>query len=164
MGTLADLTLRSQRDEASGCLRWTGAHTEKGYGHIHWGGKSRRVHRVAYEVFIGPIPAGYEVDHVRQRGCVHRDCIEPTHLEAVTPEENKRRRFTPTHCPSGHEYTPENTYLKPSGKRNCRECRRAARAELARRRRDCPVCGAPLSWRNLKRHIKNMHPIESRVA
>jgi len=49
---------------------------------------SRRAHRVSYEHFRGPIPEGYEVDH----GCRNTLCINPAHLEAVTPEENILRR------------------------------------------------------------------------
>jgi hypothetical protein len=30
-----------------------------------------------------------------------------------------------THCTRGHEFTPENTYIHPNGKRNCRTCLRA---------------------------------------
>lgn len=34
-----------------------------------------------------------------------------------------------TACPSGHEFTPENTYIEPStGWRRCRTCKRNARA------------------------------------
>jgi len=28
-----------------------------------------------------------------------------------------------THCPNGHPYTPDNTYIDPRGYRNCRTCR-----------------------------------------
>ncbi|MFC8732197.1 hypothetical protein ACFT5B_07045 [Luteimicrobium sp. NPDC057192] len=28
-----------------------------------------------------------------------------------------------THCPNGHEYTPENTYRFADGRRRCRACR-----------------------------------------
>jgi hypothetical protein len=132
VATLADLDRRVVRDPATNCLRWTGAHTPKGYGHIVLGGKRVAVHRAAYERHHGPIPAGWEVDHVRSAGCIHRDCIEPTHLEAVTHAENVARQVaTITHCPSGHEYTPENTIAGRNGRgypsRQCRECKNAWR-------------------------------------
>lgn len=49
------------------------------------------VHRLAYELWRGPIPVGYEVDHVWDRGCRSRACFNPDHLEAVTNHENGRR-------------------------------------------------------------------------
>lgn len=49
---------------------------------------SRRAHRVSYEHFKGEIPDGYEVNHK----CRQTLCINPAHLEAVTPEENIARR------------------------------------------------------------------------
>lgn len=52
------------------------------------------------------------------------------HLELVTSRENTLRGVSPaaqrarrTHCPAGHEFTPENTYTQPSsGQRKCRTC------------------------------------------
>jgi hypothetical protein len=111
----------------NGCRRWTGVHQHKGYGQITTGNKTRMVHRIAYEVWIGPIPAGLEIDHVREKGCLYRDCIEPAHLEAVSHAENLRRKPKATHCPNGHEFTPENTRFQVQKNRSiparrCRQC------------------------------------------
>lgn len=69
---------------------------------------------------IGPIPEGYDVDHV----CQVIACVRPhpDHLEAVTPLENQRRRRLP-YCGHGHAFTTENTYTWPDGRRECRTCR-----------------------------------------
>jgi hypothetical protein len=40
-----------------------------------------------------------------------------------------------THCPAGHEYTPENTYDQPGGGRQCRECLRTRSREHMRQKR-----------------------------
>jgi hypothetical protein len=131
------------RDTETGCLRWTGAKNPKGYGRQWDGNRVQQVHRLAYEAWVGPIPDGYEIDHVYERGCRHRDCYEPTHLEAVTHAENigrrtgawkidnrKKREWNITHCPHGHEYTTENqhhykyTYKgEPRVGIKCRTCR-----------------------------------------
>lgn len=133
----------SVRDTKTGCLRWTGGHVPRGYGLVWDSGarKSRAVHRVAHEVWVGPIPESHDVDHVADRGCRYRDCIEPTHLEAVTHRENLLRGETvsgvnarKTHCSNNHEFTEENTMIQ-HGKRRCRECRRLAdRARRAAKR------------------------------
>jgi hypothetical protein len=81
-------------------------------------------HRTSYRLYVGPIPAGFEVDHL----CVNPPCINPAHLEAVTPAENKRRAFERrTHCGSGHAFA-ENARLTPTG-RECRVCHREREAE-----------------------------------
>lgn len=134
MAVLADLYRRSVRDSLTGCLRWTGAHNENGYGQIVLEGKTQSVHRASYKATFGPVPEGLEVDHVASRGCRYRDCIEPSHLEAVTHAENIDRRRTVTHCPQGHEYSVENTQLT-RGRRHCRICKRAWHKEYMRKRR-----------------------------
>lgn len=84
--------------------------------------KSRRyvkVHRLAYEVFIGPIQAPH-LDHL----CRKRNCAHPKHLEPVSPRENIRRGLghgSETSCPYGHPYDEQNTYHH-GGKRFCRKC------------------------------------------
>ncbi|MFC4606926.1 hypothetical protein ACFO9E_03690 [Streptomyces maoxianensis] len=58
-------------------------------------------------------------------------CCNPDHLETVPKKEGLRRRdwesarARRTHCPHGHAYTPENSYLDPRGFRQCRTCRAA---------------------------------------
>lgn len=112
------------RSDESGCWLWT-AHTAAGYGRFRMN-RPRRVacaHRVAYELVVGPIPEGLDLDHL----CRNRGCVNPAHLEPVTRGENVRRgakgRLV-THCPQGHEYDGPNTYVDPKGLRHCRACRR----------------------------------------
>lgn len=141
MATTDALDARSERDIQTGCLRWTGAHTSHGYGQISIAGKAVSVHRLAYERANGPLAAGMEVDHVYARGCRYRDCIELSHLEAVTHAENIRRQVElVTHCPAGHEYTAENTIYSLNGRgirsRRCRTCKNARHAEYQRARRN----------------------------
>jgi hypothetical protein len=87
-------------------------------------------HRVAYELFKGPIPAGMDLDHL----CRVRCCCNPDHLEPVTRKENLRRGLNgqKTACYKGHPYTPENTYYRANtGKKQCRLCAR----EMDRKRK-----------------------------
>lgn len=111
-------------DGPGGCWLWTGAIGAGGYGLLTFEGKPLRAHREVYELLVGPIPAGLELDHVWAWGCRHKHCVSPAHLEPVTHRENTRRHFAiPTHCQNGHEWTKENTYIYPShGRRECRAC------------------------------------------
>lgn len=109
----------------NGCWEWTGALYSGGYGQATINRTGYTAHRVAYEVFKGSIPEGLVLDHL----CRNRCCINPDHLDPVTNRENlmrgvgvTARAATVTRCPSGHEYTGDNTYYK-RGWRYCRTCR-----------------------------------------
>ncbi len=123
-----------------GCWLWTGGTSQKGYGRFALGRKMISAHRYAYEIAVGPIPDGLEIDHVKARGCQHRHCVNPAHMEAVTGKVNTLRGESPSArharqvtCALGHEFTAENTYRRPDGRRVCRACRRRVDAGRGRR-------------------------------
>ena len=69
-------------------------------------------HRYVYELFRGPIPDGHVLDHVKKKGCKHRDCVNPDHLEPVTQQENTLRGDAVLFKPKGAdewEYTSTPT-------------------------------------------------------
>jgi len=121
----------------SGCWEWSGSRTPQGYGRLSFDGEPTYSHRLAYELFVGPIPQGLQIDHL----CRNRACCNPDHLEPVSGAENLHRSaFTvasrnvrKTQCPQGHPYDDENTYVTPNGARGCRTCRRTS--DLAYRTR-----------------------------
>lgn len=122
-----------------GCLIWQGQLSVGGYGMFLVRKPTRMyAHRFAYELMIGRIPEGLELDHL----CRNRACVNTLHLEPVTHAENRARTPRKRSCPRGHEYTPENirTWVKKDGviSRACRQCQR----ERAR------------AWRDKKRQTK----------
>jgi len=127
------------RPMENGCIDWVGSMMWKGYGRFWFRSRAYRAHRFSYELSAGPIGQGLVIDHL----CRNRRCVNPLHLEAVTPAENLRRSAlapatrnkAKTHCPKGHPYDRENTLVRTNGQRECRECSRAeSRAYKARRR------------------------------
>lgn len=135
-----------RRSGDTDCWLWTGSISADGYGRL-LAGPHRLAHRYSYTLTKGEIPDGLELDHTCHsasgceaagRSCHHRRCVNPSHLELVTHGENhariaiavNRRRgikvaalqADKTHCPAGHEYTTENTYVDKRGSRNCRTC------------------------------------------
>jgi hypothetical protein len=119
--------------QSSGCLVYNRYCNSDGYGKISYKGKPEGAHRLAWLLVKGPIPAGRHVLH----SCDNPPCCEPEHLFLGTQGDNNKDRSTKgrngdngrsviTHCPRGHEYTEENTYLPPAGGRVCRTCHRAA--------------------------------------
>jgi HNH endonuclease len=110
-----------------------------GYARVRWptGTSSKRVvHRVTYELFVGPVLEGLELDHL----CRVPACCRPDHMEPVTKQANTQRSTAgawraqveraKTHCPAGHEYSFENTWVNKRGHRFCRKCH-ADRARAA---------------------------------
>jgi hypothetical protein len=111
-------------------MLWMDIPMPNGYAQFGANGKSWLVHRLSYELAYGSIPEGLTIDHVKSRGCRHRHCVAPGHLEAVTYAENNRRSDSPTainarktHCHRGHPFDEQNTYNDPAGQRQCRACR-----------------------------------------
>lgn len=117
-----------------GCWEWTGSTDRKeGYGYVHLGGhevrRPMKAHRLSWEIHNGPIPEGQWVLH----HCDNPKCVKPAHLFLGNRTDNMRDaarkgrictvgQSRKTHCPQGHEYTPENTLRRPNGHRRCRAC------------------------------------------
>lgn len=121
--------LMSHISKSNDCWLWLGKPANTGYGQIGFGKRSERVtrnaHRVVYELLVGEVPEGKQLDHL----CRNRMCVNPAHLEPVTQKENLLRGDTipaknavKTHCNRGHEFTDKNTYRYGSNQRMCRAC------------------------------------------
>lgn len=72
-----------------GCVEYTGCISATGYGWLAKDGGRMLAHRAAYELLVGPIPAGLTLDHL----CRNTKCCNPAHLEPVTNAENVRRAW-----------------------------------------------------------------------
>jgi hypothetical protein len=85
------------------CWPWTSYTDRKGYGIFRMPDRPHPAHRWAYEHFVGPIPEGLTIDHVKNKGCTRKDCVNfLAHLEPVTNEVNVLRSYG--YCPpDAHE-------------------------------------------------------------
>lgn len=117
--------LLSRISFAKGCWKWLGHKHNEGYGLIKKGNKSYRVHRIMYELLVGTIPAGMELDHL----CRNTSCVNPKHMEVVTGRENILRSECPpaknarkTTCLRGHLFSEDNIYKLKDGSRACKTC------------------------------------------
>lgn len=153
---------RSEREDAfwsrvvptGFCWEWTGYRLDSGYGRMSFAGRMQVAHRIAYQILVGEIPNGLQLDHL----CRNRGCVNPDHLEPVTAQENMRRGFSPTSvtvrdgvCKRGHSM--EDAYITTSAKgrpvRRCRKCTRVAQLVKvpAAYERTCRECGGEFTAR-----------------
>lgn len=144
-------------EKTSTCWLWRGTLTGGGYGTFRLSrlGRDFRAHRISFVLFGNEIPDGLVLDHI----CRVRNCVNPDHLRAVTDAENVLAGIGPTavnarktHCPRGHEYTPENIYRRKDGARRCLTC---LTTKLA-----CPECGEGITYRNLAMHRRRKHDVQ----
>lgn len=140
-------------DRTGECWIWCGYKIGSGYGRTTASfRKMDSVHRIAYELFIGQIPDGMEIDHTCHNGsgcrggnsCPHRSCVNPDHLEAVPRSVNILRGESPaarnartTQCPQRHPYEEANVGTIKTGGRRCLRC--AAERQAARRANETPL-------------------------
>lgn len=146
---------RTERAD-NGCLHWQGSVDADGYGKIKrlWNGERVfTAHRYAFLLAGGVVPTGFTIDHTchngdltcsADAGCLHRRCIEPSHLEAVSRRQNTLRgsnvaaiNARKTVCSKGHPYNEANTGRR-GNRRYCRACepaRKARKAQLRMERR-----------------------------
>lgn len=111
------------------CWLWRGnlSHEGSGYGRFKDQGYKWYAHRWAYVHLVGPIQDDLQIDHL----CRVKRCVNPQHMEPVTPRVNTMRGFSPSainarkeYCPRNHRYDLMNTYFTKAGGRHCRACER----------------------------------------
>lgn len=158
----------SKVDKSGGleaCWAWMGSISKKGYGMFYRASDKRWLgaHRVAYELTVGRIPEGLHIDHL----CRVRNCVNPSHLEPVTPTENTLRgvgfaaqNARKTHCLEGHELAGDNIAIRPrgGGERECKTCRSERdRKYKSKQRIACPECDKEMARSSLKIHMSRRH-------
>jgi hypothetical protein len=144
-----DGPIPAHRPELGPCTIWTGAKTGAGYGNLWVNGQYLGAHRVAWTLFVGPVPDDLEIDHLcRNRACVKAcaDSNGPAHLEPTTHRENdlrgtgrSARNAEKEQCLNGHPFDEANTRCETNRfglpSRRCRKCHAARqRARKARLR------------------------------
>lgn len=129
---------RSAHWDGTACWVWTGFRERSGYGRFTCAGVRKLAHRWSYELLVGPVPEGLQLDHL----CRNRSCVNPAHLEPVTGRTNILRgecdaadNARKTHCKRGHLLAGNNIYWRSGNRRECATCRRAYIAKMCAKRK-----------------------------
>ena len=134
----------------SGCWLWVGSKASGAkYGRVGHGGRDHQAHRLIYELLVAPVPKSLHIDHL----CKTPACVNPSHLEPVTPQENHRRGNSASAvnarkiaCRRGHPFSGENLRRFRTGRR-CKACDRIEKR--AKRARYVAFHGGPRTPRRL---------------
>ncbi len=110
-------------DVKTHCWVYRGSWIQCGYGMMtaERARQRERIHRIAYRLFVGPIPDRYLIHHQ----CENKLCCNPAHLEAMPMVAHIKHHSalrTPMHCPAGHAYTDDNIVLSVMRKRGAKVC------------------------------------------
>lgn len=140
---IASKRWRSKVEAASdGCLLWSAAVSQDGYGIVYLDGRARYAHRVALVAYLGrDITVGMDAGHTCHDAaltagecaggttCVHRRCVNPDHLTEQSYQANtllgnslQAQNAAKTHCPRGHELVDGNLVLSQLPSRSCLIC------------------------------------------
>ena len=100
---------------ANGCLIWSGALTNNGYGQTSWHRRMAGAHRLAWQMIFGPIPPGLCIMHV----CDVRACVNPAHLRLGTFGDNNRDtvakgRHRNQHSPPPSDVVSDSPHTNPT--------------------------------------------------
>ena len=118
----------------SGCWLWVG-HYSNGYGRFWFHGRNGAAHRASYEMFVGTIPVGMQIDHK----CQNKICVNPHHLQLATPKDNVLRSLNApsainarkTTCANGHSFDALHRRSTRGGfYRACKSCGAAKQRRL----------------------------------
>ena len=104
MNTVDRFQALAELDHVTGCINWKSAGDRQVYGVFWLDQKAQRANRVAYKLFIGPIPRGLVVRH----SCNNKRCVNPVHLKADTQSQNHEDALNDRLMPVGEECARSN--------------------------------------------------------
>lgn len=114
------------------CWEWKKGKDKDGYGITCFLGLVKKAHRISYWIFKELCQSWLlrESRIIIRHSCDNTGCVNPIHLLKGTIKENAMDSImrgghfnkTKEFCKYGHEFTKENTYIRPDGNRRCKIC------------------------------------------